>query len=139
MINNLVIKTVTRFLMPIITLYGYYILLHGEDSPGGGFQAGAILGGVSILYCLVFGNDRFQKYIPLDNLLRYCAFGVIIYMLTGIASMLNAGVFLEYNQLYIDDIVGQKIGILAIEIGVALTVWAAISICYLVFSITCRK
>lgn len=53
-----IVKTVSRFLIPFIFVFGIYVLLNGHLSPGGGFSGGAILGGALILYAMVYGEDR---------------------------------------------------------------------------------
>ncbi len=53
-----IVRTVSRFLIPFIFVYGVYVLLNGHLSPGGGFSGGAILGSALILYAMVYGEDR---------------------------------------------------------------------------------
>ena len=56
------IRRVAQFLLPCILLYGIYILLNGQNSPGGGFSGGAVLGAGMILFAASFGfpaADRF--------------------------------------------------------------------------------
>ena len=37
-------KNIVKIISPLIIFYGLYILVYGEDSPGGGFQSGAEAG-----------------------------------------------------------------------------------------------
>jgi multicomponent Na+:H+ antiporter subunit B len=134
MLNNPVAINITKFILPFIMTYGSYILFHGEDTPGGGFQSGAIWGSMTILYCLVFGNAAMKKYISYMALIRYATMGVLIYAITGVTCIFMGGTFLDYNSLHTNHIWGQKIGIMSIEIGVAVTVWAAMTLFYLIFS-----
>lgn len=53
-----IVKTVSRFLIPFIFVFGVYVLLNGHLSPGGGFSGGAILGSALILFSMVYGEDR---------------------------------------------------------------------------------
>lgn len=46
------------FVIPIILVFGVYVLLNGHLSPGGGFSGGAILAAAFILYALVWGDER---------------------------------------------------------------------------------
>lgn len=41
--QSLVVITISRIMLPFVFLYGIYIIVHGDLSPGGGFQGGAIL------------------------------------------------------------------------------------------------
>jgi multicomponent Na+:H+ antiporter subunit B len=50
--SNLLSKTLT-IIYPFILIFGFYIILNGHLSPGGGFQGGAILASVYISKYLV--------------------------------------------------------------------------------------
>jgi multicomponent Na+:H+ antiporter subunit B len=41
-----IVATITGSLYPFILLYGFYIIINGHVTPGGGFQGGAILAAV---------------------------------------------------------------------------------------------
>lgn len=56
--KDTIVKTVSRFLIPFIFVFGVYVLLNGHLSPGGGFSGGAILGSALILFSMVYGEDR---------------------------------------------------------------------------------
>ena len=51
-------------LLPVIFLFGIYIVLNGHLSPGGGFSGGAVLGGGLILSSLVLGEERMEQLLP---------------------------------------------------------------------------
>jgi multicomponent Na+:H+ antiporter subunit B len=53
------------------------------------------------------------------------ASGVILYAGTGVASFFLGGNFLDYNVLASDPVAGQHYGIILIELGVGITVFAA--------------
>lgn len=53
-----IVCTVVKLLIPIIMVFGVYILFNGHLSPGGGFSGGAILGAGFILFAMAFGEER---------------------------------------------------------------------------------
>ena len=53
-----------RGLLPVILLFGIYIVLNGHLSPGGGFSGGAVLGAGLILASLVLGEERMEQLLP---------------------------------------------------------------------------
>ena len=53
-----------RPLLPVILLFGVYVILNGHLSPGGGFSGGAVLGGGLILASLVLGEERMEELLP---------------------------------------------------------------------------
>ena len=69
MSHHLVIRVVTKLLIPFILLFGLYVQFHGDFGPGGGFQAGVIFASAFILYALVFGLDNARRVVP-DTAIR---------------------------------------------------------------------
>ena len=58
-----IMKTVGMILLPCIFLYGAYILLNGQNSPGGGFSGGAVIGAGLILFAASFGIERVDRVL----------------------------------------------------------------------------
>lgn len=52
-----IVKTIVRFTMGIIIIFGAYIVLYGHLTPGGGFAGGVILACGYIVLTLAFGKD----------------------------------------------------------------------------------
>ena len=120
--QHLIPRFVGRLLIPFILLFGLYVQFHGEYSPGGGFQAGAIIAVAMILYALVEGEEAAARVLPRSVLLFLVAGGALLYCAVGVAAMLAGGNFLDYSALLTNPVSGQQIGILIIEIGVGMTV-----------------
>ena len=53
-----IVRKMAAFVIPVILVFGVYVLLNGHLSPGGGFSGGAILAAAFILYALVWGDER---------------------------------------------------------------------------------
>lgn len=53
-----VTKIVARALIPFVQVYGLYIILFGDVSPGGGFAGGVVLAAGFILYRLAFAESK---------------------------------------------------------------------------------
>jgi multicomponent Na+:H+ antiporter subunit B len=75
-----ILRTCCSLIVPIILLFGIYVILNGSISPGGGFSGGAIVGAGLILYSLVFGHEKMSKFfnakvfktVTSCSLLCYC-------------------------------------------------------------------
>ncbi|KPJ94765.1 MAG: cation:proton antiporter, partial [Gammaproteobacteria bacterium SG8_15] len=77
--HNLILRVVSKFLIPLIFLFALYVQFHGDFGPGGGFQAGVIFSAGLILYALVFGVETAKKIIPPFVLRLLASLGVLIY------------------------------------------------------------
>ena len=58
-----IVTTTAIILVPVIILFGIYIILNGHLGPGGGFAGGAVIGSGLILYAVAFGFSGMQKII----------------------------------------------------------------------------
>ncbi|MFT5594521.1 MAG: multicomponent Na+:H+ antiporter subunit B [Oceanicoccus sp.] len=119
-----VLHVVAKLIIPLIILFALYVQFHGDFGPGGGFQAGVIAAAAFILYALVFGLPMAFKVIAPKVLQLMASFGVILYASVGLFSMYKGGHFLDYNKLVADPLAGQHYGIIIIELGVGITVFA---------------
>jgi multicomponent Na+:H+ antiporter subunit B len=76
--HHLVVRVVSKLLIPFILLFGLYVQFHGDFGPGGGFQAGVIFASALILYALVFGLENARKVVP-DSVIRLGWWPVFFY------------------------------------------------------------
>ena len=118
-----VLDTACRLLVPFMLLFAVYVVVHGHDSPGGGFQGGVICAAALILIQLVEGNAVSWGLSQTWALTVACA-GVGIFAGIGLLSVVFGGNYLDYSQLPLDIEPAEvrAMGILGIEIGVALGV-----------------
>ena len=52
-----IVAPMSKFLIPVILVFGIYILLNGHLSPGGGFSGGSILAAGLMLFAMVWGDS----------------------------------------------------------------------------------
>ena len=60
--NLVILQHSARFLVPVIIMFGIYVVLNGHLSPGGGFSGGAIIGAGLILYVNAFGFKKAERF-----------------------------------------------------------------------------
>ena len=135
--DSVLLHFVVRVVMaPAILLFGLYVLVHGEVSPGGGFQAGAILAGGLILSRMSLSSDEARRVFSRPRLVVITVVGMLLYAGTGIAAMLSGGDYLDYGVIpfeWIDRIVAgdlgrRHIGVFVIEVGVMLAVFGTLAL-----------
>jgi multicomponent Na+:H+ antiporter subunit B len=139
--HNVVLRVAAKLLIPVITLFAFYVQFHGDLGPGGGFQAGVILAVAVILHALVFGLRETMSAVRPGFARGVAALGVLLYSGIGVVCIVNGGGFLDYDHLFTADIEaqippgllgdpgaahhwGQHFGIFFIELGVLFTVAA---------------
>jgi multicomponent Na+:H+ antiporter subunit B len=131
-----IVKTVARFAMGIVFMFGWYIIVYGHLTPGGGFAGGTILACGYVLLTLAFGkevalakmSDKAASII--DN---SCAFLFVAVPLVGLAfgyfflnypphgkpfSLVSAGLIPLYNIL-----IGLKVTSSLFAIFLALSIF----------------
>ena len=120
--GGILLNLAFRILVPFTLVYSVYILILGESSPGGGFQAGVVMGFGIVLARLVMGEDSTLFNMRLRTSLIGAGVGTFIYTVTGWLTLAGGGKFLDYGFLPffrngpLHELHG--LGILLIETGV---------------------
>ncbi len=123
--DSIIVRTMSRMLIPLIQLFALYVLFFGQFGPGGGFAGGVMLGTSLILGILVFGPDApscrlAKKVIHGDGI------GLMIFVGVGGLCLIGGGEFLNYANLdvpWIDSDAGRRsLGIQLTQVGVAVDI-----------------
>lgn len=130
----LVVRVITKLLLPFILLFGLYVQFHGDFGPGGGFQAGVIFAAGFVLYALAFGLQAAEEIFPMGTLRAGIAGGLLLYAGVGVVGLLYGENYLDYSVLAASDKDGQHIGIILIELGVGITVAAVMMTMFFTFA-----
>ncbi len=56
---------VVCYMIPMIMMFGCYVILNGHLSPGGGFSGGAVIGAAMILYLNAFGSGASGRFLTI--------------------------------------------------------------------------
>lgn len=115
-------------------LFGWYIVTHGQLSPGGGFQGGVILASAAILLYVAGEYLALRRLNPIPLLELADAAGAGGYVIVGFAGLISAGTFLlNVLPLGATGEVDSSGTILAISVAVGLEVSAAFMLLMLEF------
>ncbi len=93
-----VLGYLTGLLVPLLLLVAGYLLWVGAVAPGGAFQAGSVLAAAGLL--LVLSGRRFGARFTGLSLRISIVGGLAVFVLAGLAMMLDGGRFLEYPIAY---------------------------------------
>ena len=127
--GGMLLNIAFRILVPFTLVYAVYVLILGESSPGGGFQAGVVMGFGIVLARLILGADSKIFNIQLKNSLALAGCGTFIYTTAGWLTLIGGGKFLDYSFLPFTMEANHELhalGILMIETGVTICVMMTI-------------
>ena len=91
-----IVRTVTTLIYGFIIVYGFYVILHGHLTPGGGFQGGAIVASAFALLIVTYGNQGVKGFLKKDILSLFESSGLIIFIAVAFFGL---GVTFFYNFL----------------------------------------
>ncbi len=135
--GDVIVKTLARLLVPFIVVYALYVVMHGHYSRGGGFQGGVILAAGFVLLGISYGLQETWKRMSEKLAGVISSIGVLIYGGIGVLCLILGGNFLDYSKLSkilrVSPAEARSLGILGVEIGVALAVMSVM--CVIFFAI----
>jgi len=115
--NNLIVYLI-EIIYPLILLFGFYVVIYGDISPGGGFQGGAILASAFILRYVAFNFNKMQlsgiqtieKFLYL--LIVLIPFLSVITRGDALTNFLHTNTTLNYDRVFLilmNILVGLKV------------------------------
>lgn len=126
--DDVIVKTLSRLLIPFMQVYALYVIAHGHYSPGGGFQGGVILAASLVLLVITYGLDNALRMMSERVNTIFCSVGVFIYAGIGLLCIILGGNYLDYGALdkifHVGIAQARSLGILGIETGVGIAVMA---------------
>ena len=60
--DDTVLQKVALLIIPVIMVFGIYVVLNGHISPGGGFSGGAIIGAALMMFLNAYGFEKTEKF-----------------------------------------------------------------------------
>lgn len=64
--KSLILRTATRFILPMILLFSVFLLLRGHHLPGGGFIGGLVAASAFSLYAFAFDPREARLLLRID-------------------------------------------------------------------------
>lgn len=130
-----ILQSATKYLLPILLLFSFFLLLRGHYYPGGGFVGGLVASIAFVLHSFAHGTEETMKILkrkPLSLIpvgLALSAVSMTIPMLFGLPPM--TGLWLE-EPIPVIGMIGSSLffdlGVYLVVIGVVLTILFTISL-----------
>ena len=75
-----IVRTMTRILYGFILVFGFYVIMHGHLTPGGGFQGGAVVASAFALLLVAFGVSPIGRNLKENFLSFFESIGAISFI-----------------------------------------------------------
>ena len=116
-VESTIIMTTVRIVAPFVFTFGLFVMFHGAESAGGGFQGGVIVASAVLLLAFAFGIEPTRAWLegPLSR--TAIAAGGATFAFIGLGAVAANGAFLQY-EAYNLGTDGVKYGIELVELGI---------------------
>jgi energy-converting hydrogenase B subunit I len=91
-----IVRTMATLIYGFILVFGFYVIVHGHLTPGGGFQGGAIAASAFALLVVAYGNKRAVDFLQKDFLALIESAGLVLFITFAFFGL---GVTFFYNFL----------------------------------------
>ena len=124
---TLILKTTSRYLLPLLLLFSVFVFLRGHNEPGGGFVGGLIAAAAFALYSIAYGAEEARKALWVDTR-TLIGIGLLVALFSGMLPMFSGHVFLTgvwwtlSKGSYIGTPVLFDLGVYLAVMGVTLTI-----------------
>ena len=109
--DSLILQIAIGLLFPFMLLFGFYIIVNGHYTPGGGFQGGGILASLFIARYIIFPVEDTDSEI-LHNLQRIFLAAILLvplfFLFTGVVAQ-HPNLQKHYLTL-MDILIGVQVG-----------------------------
>ena len=122
--NSLILRTTTRFLLPLLLLLSLFLLVRGHHEPGGGFSGGLVAAAAFVLVRFAFGVEQVRRALPVDTH-SLIGVGLLTAIGSGVLSLLNGQPLMTslWGKLPLPGVGDLDLGTpLLFDLGVYLTV-----------------
>src|SRR6056297_3702605 len=117
-VESTIIMTTVRVVAPFVLTFGLFIMFHGADTPGGGFQGGVVAGAVVMMLAFAYGIESTRRWLDVRVVAALASGGVLVFAGIGLGSILLGGQFLQYNEYLPYYSKASKYGIELVELGI---------------------
>jgi multicomponent Na+:H+ antiporter subunit B len=132
-IESVIVYTTVRILVPFVLTLGLFVILHGAESPGGGFQGGGIVASAVFMLAFAFGFHPTRDWVGEDPVRALVGGGVLLFGSIAVAGLVLGGDVLAYTGFpveakYVGELVEVAIGLVVAGVltGLFFLLWAGI-------------
>jgi multicomponent Na+:H+ antiporter subunit B len=90
---SILLSTATRYLLPVLSLFSFFLLMRGHNEPGGGFSGGLVAASAIAFYAIAFGEDATRQLLP-THPRNFIVIGLAVALGSGLVGLFTTGVFM---------------------------------------------
>lgn len=126
--KSTILRTATRFLLPLLLLFALVIFLQGHNKPGGGFVGGLVAAAAFSLHALAFDARETRRMLVVD-LRTLIGAGLLVALTSAIMPLfvgqpffkgLWTSVEIGGNELHLGTPLLFDLGVFLLVVGVAM-------------------
>lgn len=125
--SSLIVRTATRYLVPLLLLFSLFLLWRGHQEPGGGFAGGLVAATAFVLVALAEGTGPSRELLRIEPQ-RLVPLGLLTSAIAGLIGPLQGRPFLTgawppvLGELGLGSPLLFDLGVYLTVLGVVLTV-----------------
>lgn len=126
---SIILRTSTRYLMPLLLLFSVFLLLRGHNEPGGGFIGGLVAAAAFSLYAVAYSVRDARALIRVEPQ-TLIGTGLLVALTSGVVPLVAGREFLTgmwggarlpvIGDIYLGTPVFFDIGVYLVVIGISL-------------------
>lgn len=126
---SVILSTASKYLLPLLLIFSFFLLLRGHNEPGGGFVGGLVAAAAYALYFIANGVEEAEKLLKAEPI-ELISSGLTIAIISTIPSLLfgknfMSGIWFDTNFPVIGKIGTPlifDIGVYLLVLGIALKI-----------------
>ena len=84
---SIILSTASRYLLPLMLIFSFFLLLRGHNEPGGGFVGGLVAAAAYALYLIANGVEEAKKLLKAEPI-KLIAIGLLLAILSALISVI---------------------------------------------------
>ena len=86
--SSIILSTASRYLLPLMLIFSFFLLLRGHNEPGGGFVGGLVAAAAYALYLIANDVEEAKKLLKAEPI-KLIAIGLLLAILSAFISVIN--------------------------------------------------
>lgn len=115
---SIILSTASKYLLPLMLIFSFFLLLRGHNEPGGGFVGGLVAAAAYALYLIANGVEEAKKLLKAEPI-KLIAVGLLLAIFSALISVFTGQDFMTAVWAKNDFPVVGKVGTpLLFDLGV---------------------